>query len=70
MKKSLTFLSKANNKVFKVMNSPGIRIINEMFLQDTWFVPINVSTFLKSRNKHVHQTIIFLCILIAGQPDR
>ena len=43
MKKSLTFLSKDNNKVFKVMNSPGIRIINEMFLQDTWFVPINVS---------------------------
>ena len=43
MKKSLTFLCKDNNKVFKVMNSPGIRIINEIFLQDTWFVSINVS---------------------------
>ena len=31
-------------------------------------MPINVgkgNIFLKSRNKHVHQSMIFLCILIA-----
>ena len=38
-----------------------------MFLLDTWFVPINVGKWkyiLKSMNKHVHQTMHFLCSLI------